>query len=162
MGGPVLASDLADDASSGRWPAFSPAAREAGAAAIFALPLQIGAIRVGVLEFYRRRPGPLSTRELGDALLFADTATLMLLDGQDGDGQDGDWQPLGLGPHRAEIDQATGMLTEQLGTGIKEAFIRLRAHAYAHDRPLADVAHGIVRGQFRLPADNGPYHGGAG
>jgi hypothetical protein len=51
-------------------------------------------------------------------------------------------QPADLALHRAEIEQATGMLTEQPGTGIAEAFIRLRAHAYAHvyDLRLTDVA----------------------
>ena len=38
-----------------------PQARQVGAAAIFALPLQIGAIRVGSLGLYRDTPGPLST-----------------------------------------------------------------------------------------------------
>jgi hypothetical protein len=46
--------------------------------------------------------------------------------------------------HRAEIDQATGMLTVQLGVGVAEAFARLRAHAYASDRRLAHVARDIV------------------
>jgi hypothetical protein len=167
--GPVLASDLADGDAAGAWPVFLPAARAAGAAAIFAFPLQIGAIRVGVLELYRRQPGPLSTRALGDALLFADAATLLLLDGQGGGGQDGDeqrgdsldGQPIGLGLRRAKIDQATGMLTEQLGTGIEEAFIRLRAYAYAQDRPLAEVAHDIVSGWLRLRPDGRPGPDGA-
>ena len=66
-----------------RWPAFAPAACQAGAAAIFAFPLRIGAIRAGVMGLYRERPGPLSAVQLGDALIFADTATLLLLDSQD-------------------------------------------------------------------------------
>ena len=49
-GGPVLASDLGDMEADRRWPVFAPAAREAGAAAIFAFPLRIGAIRAGVDE----------------------------------------------------------------------------------------------------------------
>ena len=48
------------------------------------------------------------------------------------------------GLHRAEIDQATGMLTEQLRTRITEALLRLLAYAYAHDRRLSDVAGDIV------------------
>jgi hypothetical protein len=51
-GGPVPASDLAGrESGRRRWPVFAPAARQAGAAAIFAFPLQIGAIRAGVLGF---------------------------------------------------------------------------------------------------------------
>ena len=82
-GGPVLASDLAPRNAARRWPAFAPAACQAGAAAIFAFPLRIGAIRAGVLGLYRDRPGPLSDFQLGDALVFADTATMLLLDAQD-------------------------------------------------------------------------------
>jgi hypothetical protein len=65
-------------------------------------------------------------------------------------------QPAGLAVHRAEIDQATGMLTEQLGVGIAEAFIRLRAYAYAHDRRLSDLAGDIVARRLRLRPDPDP------
>src|SRR6202034_1723067 len=112
--------DLADSESASRWPAFAPAASMAGAAAVFAFPLVVGAIRAGVLGLYRDRPGPLSDFQLGDALVFADTATMLLLDAHAravggaaaGEGRGG--QPAGLASDRAEIDQATGMLTEQL------------------------------------------------
>jgi ANTAR domain len=156
FGGPALASDLAERESGRRWPAFAPAACQAGAAAVFAFPLAIGAIQAGVLSLYRDKPGRLSDVQLGDALLFADTATLLLLDahadGFDGhDGHDGrGGQQPGLARHRAEIDQATGMLTEQLSVGITEAFTRLRAYAYANDLRLADVARDIVARRLRL------------
>jgi AmiR/NasT family two-component response regulator len=55
--------------------------------------------------------------------------------------------------HRAEIDQATGMLTVQLGVPVAEAFIRLRAYAYGEDRRLADVASDIVARRLRLDPD---------
>jgi hypothetical protein len=44
-GGPVLASDLATRDATRRGPVFAPAARQAGAAAVFAFPLRVGAIR---------------------------------------------------------------------------------------------------------------------
>ena len=165
-GGPVLASDLDEVGAIRRWPAFAPAACQAGAAAIFAFPLQVGAIRAGVMGLYRERPGSLSAFQLGDALVFADTATLLLLDAQDqtageaaaGSGPGG--QPPDLALHRAEIDQATGMLTEQLGVGIAEAFIRLRAYAYAHDRGLSDLARDIVARRLRLSPDRDPRQDG--
>jgi ANTAR domain-containing protein len=167
-GGPVLASDLDEIEAARRWPAFAPAARRAGAAAIFAFPLQLGAIRTGVMSLYRLRSGPLSAFQLGDALIFADAATLLLLDAQDQPPQDypvraggsaapgPGGQPADLTRHRAEIDQATGMLTEQLGVGIAEAFIRLRAYAYAHDRRLSDLARDIVARRLRLSPDPEP------
>jgi hypothetical protein len=42
----------------------------------------------GVLGLYGERPGPLTALQLGDALIFADTATLLLLDAQDQAGGD--------------------------------------------------------------------------
>jgi len=158
-GGPVLASDLAGGESGARWPAFAPAACAAGAAAVFAFPLAVGAIRAGVLGLYRDRPGPLSDFQLGDALVFADTATMLLLDAQDraaggaGPGAGPGGLPAGLASYRAEIDQATGMLTEQLGVGISDAFVRLRAYAYGNDLRLADVARDIVARRLQLFPD---------
>ena len=160
---PVLAADLGDEASNRRWPAFTPEARQLGAAAVYAFPLVIGAIRAGVMGLYRSAAGPLSDPEFGDCLLLADTATVLLLDGL-GDGAgpaaDGDGhgarpagQPPELAAHRAEIDQATGMLTVQLGVGITEAFARLRAYAYTNDRRLADVAAEIVARRLHLHPD---------
>jgi ANTAR domain-containing protein len=159
-GGPALASDLGSSDAVGRWPVFAPAACRAGAAAVFVFPLRVGAIQAGVLGLYRARPGPLTDLQLGDALIFADTATLLLLDSQDHAagtptaGAGG--QPAGLALHRAEIDQATGMLTEQLGTSIADAFVRLRAYAYANDLRLNDVARDIVARRLRMRPDPSP------
>jgi ANTAR domain-containing protein len=143
--GPVLASELADREWRARWPAFGPAASKAGAAAVFAFPLVVGAIRAGVLGLYRDRPGPLSDFQLGDALVFADAATLLLLNAHN--------RPADLPSYRAEIDQATGMLTEQLDVSITDAFVRLRAYAYVNDIQLADVARDIVARRLRLFPD---------
>ena len=158
---PVLAADLGDAESARRWPGFTPAARQLGAGAVFAFPLTVGAIRAGVLGLYRRSAGSLPDRQLGDLLILADLATVMLLDSVHGDTENGDGAGLdGQAPdlalHRAEIDQATGMLTVQLDVPAAEAFARLRAYAYAQDRRLADVAGDIVARRLRLPRDQDP------
>jgi hypothetical protein len=155
---PVLAADLGGEESGRRWPGFAPPAGRLGVAAVFAFPLIIGVIRAGVMGLYRSASGPLVTGAFGDGLLLADAATVLLLDGlHDGaDGADGAAGPVlhGQAPdlvlHRAEIDQATGMLTVQLSVPAGEAFARLRAYAYANDRRLADVAHDIVARRLRL------------
>jgi hypothetical protein len=158
--GPVLAGDLGDAEFTGRWPAFTPAACQLGAGAVFAFPLIVGAIRAGVLGLYRGSPGPLPGRQLGDLLILADAATVLLLGSVDGGAGDGDGaavdgQAPDLALHRAEIDQATGMLTVQLDVTAAEAFVRLRAYAYAQDRRLADVAGDIVARRLRLGRDRG-------
>ncbi len=162
---PVLAVDLDDAEYSRRWPAFTPAARELGAGAVFAFPLIVGAIRAGVLGLYRRPARPLTDAQLGDLLILADAATVMLLDrdpGDPGDPENGAGNGAGLtgqapdlALHRAEIDQATGMLTVQLGVPAAAAFARLRAHAYSRDRRLAEVAGDIVARRLLLDRDPG-------
>jgi ANTAR domain/GAF domain len=155
---PVLAANLADGTGH-HWAVFAGAASRAGAAAIFAFPLRIGAIRVGVLGLYRDKEGPLDTFQLGDALILADTATMLLLDAEARQTDDllpgaaPASQSPDLAAHDAEIAQATGMLTEQLGVSITGAFARLRAYAYAQDRRLSDVAHDIVTRRLRLDPD---------
>jgi hypothetical protein len=157
-GAPVLAANLADGTGH-RWSAFAEAAVRAGAAAVFAFPLRIGAIRVGVLGLYRVREGPLDIFQLGSALILADIATVLLVDAEvrPADNPQPDAPRAGQSPdlasHQAEIAQATGMLTEQLGVGIAEAFARLRAYAYAQDRRLSDIAHDIVTRRLRLDPD---------
>jgi ANTAR domain len=157
---PVLAGDLGDGEFSRRWPAFTPAARQLGAGAVFTFPLIVGAIRAGVIGLYRGSAGPLSDRQLGDLLILADVATVMLLSSADGHGEDEgaaglDGQAPDLALHRAEIDQATGMLTVQLGVPAAEAFARLRAYAYSQNRRLAEVAGDIVARRLRLHPDPG-------
>jgi hypothetical protein len=154
--GPVLAADLDNAESRTRWPAFTPEARELGAKAVFAFPLIIGGIQAGVMGLYSRSAGSLPDGQLGDLLILTDAATLLLLaaaGGNAGQGARLNGQSADLALHRAEIDQATGMLTVQLGVPIAEAFARLRAHAYAQNQRLADVASDIVARRLHLRRD---------
>jgi hypothetical protein len=42
------------------------------------------------------------------------------------------------------------MVMVDLGVGLAEALVRLRAHAFVEGRPLADVARDVVAGRLRL------------
>ncbi|MFD3581713.1 ANTAR domain-containing protein [Streptomyces sp. NPDC058683] len=155
-GSAVLTPDLLTVELHDRWAVFTDAALKAGARAVFALPLQMGAICPGVLDLYADVPTVLNAEELADALAFADLATLLLLDaridetGEPADGPSPDRGFDDLGGYRTEIAQATGILTVQLGVGINEAFVRLRAHAYLQGRRLADVAADVVAHRLRF------------
>jgi len=48
------------------------------------------------------------------------------------------------------VHQATGMISVQLEVSLAEALVRLRAHAYANDRPLNEVAADVVARRLRL------------
>ena len=153
-GAPVLVPDLAQAAS--RWPGFVPAAEELGVHAIFAFPLRIGAISVGVLTAHRAAPGPLADGRLADALALADAIPILLLDDTPDDPGRIEAEP-SPSPDRAqpatyrpEIHQATGMISVQLDVSLAEALVRLRAHAYGGDRPIAEVAADVVARRLRF------------
>ena len=155
FGSPMLIPDL--ELVTERWPGFVPAAVAAGARALFAFPLQAGAIRVGVLSLYRAQPGPLTPQQLADALVFGDIALQLLLDSAAGISGLAGYQPLdGLSGSRAEVYQATGMISVQLGVSLEEALVRLRAHAFAASTPLDDVAGDVVRRLLRFDPNPGP------
>ena len=59
---------------------FGPEALRLGAAALFSLPLQIGAVRLGTLDLHRATPGDLSRDQLADALTVASLGTEILLE----------------------------------------------------------------------------------
>jgi ANTAR domain len=160
-GGPALAVDLRAPELLARWPAFTPAAIGAGAGAVFALPLQVGAIRLGALDLYRRQPGALNPHELADALAFAEAAGMLLIDAAAGaqpDTAELAWQRHDPTANQAVVHQATGMILVQLGVSAEAAFARLRAYAYANDRRLGDVARDVVDRRLRFnpdPLDSG-------
>lgn len=150
----VHAPDLGG-AGQTRWPTFSARAVDAGVAAIFALPLQVGSARIGAMNLYRDRPGPLSHQQLEAALAMADLVTHTILALQ----ANGPAEALAAGladvPFRAQVHQATGRIAVQLGVGVAEALVRLRAFCYAHDRPIDEVAGMVVAGTVRFDEQTG-------
>jgi hypothetical protein len=152
-GRPVLVGDLTAAAGS-RWPMFTAEVLLAGFQAVFAFPLQIGAIRLGTLGLVCTEPGELERGAVADALIVADVVALTLVDlpAGDPDNPAALWSEVS-GRYRAEIHQATGMVMAQLGVGAQEALMRLRAHAYAHAQTAGEVAREIVARRLRLDGD---------
>jgi hypothetical protein len=137
-GHPVLAPDLADttDAVVARWPTFAGPAVHAGVRAVYAFPLRIDAITLGVIDLCRDTPGALTATEHRHALLVADTAALALLASA---------SPADHGAfHLAEVYQAAGMMMIQLEVAIDVALLHLRAYSFARERPIGDVAKDVV------------------
>jgi hypothetical protein len=150
---PVLEADLRSGGMS-RWPVYSAAVLDEGVRAAFAFPLQVGAARLGVLDVYREREGSLSPDAFSQALTFADVATEMLLDGQEqalpGRADAGLDEAL---DDRFELHQAQGMVMVQLGVSLGDALTRIRAHAFANDHSLSDVAADVVSRRIHFDPD---------
>jgi len=158
---PVLEPDLAQSATA-RWLGFTGPAVEAGVRAVFGFPLQVGAVRLGALNLYRDRPGPLTYDQHADALVLADVAAQAVLVLQAG-------APPGDLAAQLETDadfhyavhQASGMVAAQLNITVGQALIRLRAYAFGNDRRLAEVARDVLARRLRFDSrseeeDNAP------
>lgn len=151
---PVLVTDLADGENGRRWPAFAPAAVRYGVRSAFSFPLLMGAIRVGVLDLYRLRPQPLTKDEVADVLVYADVAMLLAMrSAQSAQTERHDIVGTALDERRAEVHQASGMVSVQLGITVDNALARLRAYAYASDLRLIDVARDVVARRLRFAPD---------
>jgi GAF domain-containing protein len=147
---PVLEPDLAEPIVP-RWLAFSDQALAAGVRAIFGFPLHAGAVRLGALNLYRDRPGPLSDEQHADALVMADIAAeaVLALQARAPEGTlsaeleaSSDFQYV--------VHQAAGMVAAQLDTTVGLALIRLRGYAFGNDRSLVGVASDVVNRSLRF------------
>lgn len=146
----VLEPDL-EHPGTPRWLAFTPQAVEAGVRAMFAFPVQVGAVRLGALNLYRDGPGPLTDDQHADALVLADVIARWVLDVQN-------HAPTGTMAEELEQDanfhfvvhNAAGAVSVQLGVSITEALIRLRAYAFGNDIPLREVAEEVMARRLRF------------
>lgn len=143
--------DLANPRDASRWLAFTTAALRVGARASFRYPVGVGNTGFGALSLYSTNPRSLDVQEHGTALALAEITvhiavseltaatpvTFMLEVDQ-------------IGPNQLEVHQATGMISVQLAISTSDALARLRAHAFADERPLSAVAADVVARRIRF------------
>ena len=138
-----------DDA---RWPQFCPAARSAvGPRTVFGLPMRPQGQVLGVISVHQ----PARDRELSGgleaALFLADAiGAALLLDPHQYDphGRFGPWSS------RASVHQATGMVVAQLRVSADDALAILRAHAYADDTTLDEIAAQVIERRLDFGKDS--------
>lgn len=144
-GAPVGVTDLA--AALDRWPALAASAARHGVpvsdfAQVQAVPLRRGGQVIGALCLYGTRP---SAADLALCQALADAATITLLD------QRATARVRALTAQlqhaldtRVIIEQAKGIVAQDHGLNMDEAFDRLRRHARDHNTRLLEVARSIV------------------
>ena len=126
-----------------RWPLFSSAALAlAGPATLHAVPMQPGNRLFGVMTLYQLA-NPDTDLELDIPTLerlAAATGAALMRDPEAVDQGllDGPWQS------RARVHQATGMVVAQLGLNADDALAVLKAHAYAGETTLVEIAERVV------------------
>ncbi|MEU4195467.1 GAF and ANTAR domain-containing protein [Kribbella sp. NPDC026611] len=136
-----------------RWPEFTRAALErVGELTVHAHPMRPDNQAFGVLGLYLRPGNTWTAESFETAQFLADTIAAALLKdpipklerGLDG----------GMWSARAEVHQATGMVIVQLHVPPADALALLRAHAYAHDATLGEIAHQVVTRQLDFRGDS--------
>jgi hypothetical protein len=149
-GQPVLEDQLSSAAPI-RWPALAGLVRDARVEGIFAFPLQIGAVRTGVLTLYQKEQAAWSQAQHADALIAADALTHVILSIQAKAPPGALAEALrDVGSYRAEVHQASGMLSAQADISVSEALVRLRSLAYVSERLISDLALAVIARRLRL------------
>jgi len=151
---PVVASDLSDTSET-RWPFFLDEARNLEIGAVFAFPMLMGAVLVGILGLYSVTPREVDEVFLDRGLFAAGRAAMPSVNRALSSAANDDSEESPLAPAlRREVHQATGVIVNQLDLPATDAFARLQGYALVSGMPIEQIAHDVVVG--RLAFNNLP------
>jgi transcriptional regulator with GAF, ATPase, and Fis domain len=149
-GQPVLCGSL-DQAPAARWPLFTPAAREAGFSAVYALPMRLRDQVIGAVGLFSASADSLMADDIELGQSLTDVATIGILQERIVRRHDEVAGQLQVALNsRILIEQAKGVVAERLGLSVAEAFISLRQHARNTNTKLTDVAAAVVNDQLQV------------
>jgi hypothetical protein len=148
-GSPVLA-DLSEQSCIRRWPVFTSAVRRGGIDLVSVLAVPMRPVRQPIGVFALHDLPRMPVEELtGSAQYLADAIAVALVDNAgplDTTARD-TWAAW------ARIHQAIGMVIAQLTFSSDDAAALLRAHAYASDTTLAEIAGQVVQRRLAFRQD---------
>jgi len=146
---PVLVHQLGSPDE--RWQALSGEVSTDRESAMYAFPLEVGTVRVGVLDLYRVRSRIPTANDIAAAVAASAIVAGGLLDAiESGTAVDdlGPWSdPRG---RFMAMRRATTAISAQLGVGTEEASLRLRAHAFRTGCSLSVAVADAASGRLRL------------
>jgi len=132
-----------------RWPRFAEQAAGLGYQVMCALPLRLRDQTVGALNLFRATPQPLDEADLVVGQALADVATIGLLQERSMRESRLLAEQLQVALNsRVTLEQAKGVLAEQTGLSIDQAFEVLRHFARRHNLRLVEVARLVVTGEL--------------
>lgn len=148
-GAPVLVPDLAaaEDELAVRWPAFLSEVVGTDAQALFAFPIRVGDVGLGIVDLYRRTPGALDADQLASGLSGVEAMGNRMVTPVDVPPDD-TYRPDDTYP--LTVHRAAGMVMVQLDSSIEEALVRLRATAYLDGLPVTALALDVIEGRRRF------------
>ncbi|MET0187735.1 MAG: GAF and ANTAR domain-containing protein, partial [Pseudonocardia sediminis] len=145
---PVSVPDLAETV--GRWPGFVAAVSHRGAfRSVHALPMRLRGQAIGALNLFHHQPGPLPPTDLALGQALADVATIGILSERAIRQSEVLNEQLQAALNsRVVIEQAKGVLSQQLDAGMDVAFERLRRYSRNNNLRLSEVARQVVDGEL--------------
>ena len=143
---PALLYRSADLLQPALWSQLVGASTQEETGALFAFPLRLGAATVGVADLYSHRtiePWPAELIERAMEIASGVSASAVRLATRSADAATSTTGRNAV-ELRREVHQATGMVMAQLDCTASTALLRLRAHAFANDIPLDQLAGDVV------------------
>lgn len=159
--GQVVEIPTLDGGAGERWPSFVELAGKKDIGAVFAYPLVVHRVNVGVLSIYQHAEGHLSVAQRGDSFALGSVLAETILSMHPAPHDDAAPDIGDVVAYRAELYQASGMVAVQLRVSASEALLRIRAHAFALGHTVGEVAAEIVARRLRLPDDRPDLVGGS-
>ncbi|QNG38588.1 GAF and ANTAR domain-containing protein [Geodermatophilaceae bacterium NBWT11] len=134
------------------WPTFAPRVEALGFASAQAIPMRLRSDVIGALNIFRTREGALVDRDLKLGRALADVATVALISDRTITARQlvADQLQEALNS-RVVLEQAKGMLAQQAGVSVEEAFTVMRTYARRSGRGLREVAADVVAGRGAVP-----------
>jgi GAF domain-containing protein len=144
-GEPVINQNLT--VIDGRWPRFAVEALAAGFHSVHAFPMRLLGTVIGALNLFHVHLGEMRPADIDSAQALADVATIAILQhraSHEADALNGKLRHALIS--RITIEEAKGIVAEQLRLSMEQAFSALRSHARNHNRPLVEVAEAVIDG----------------
>ena len=139
------------------WPMFAAESVAAGYCSVYAIPLHHNDTTLGCLNLFMTSTGLLAPADIALAQALADVASIAVVQSHANQQPDGRAGRLDHAlDSRIVIEQAKGMIAEQLTLDMHEAFKALRAHVHANNLSLTATARRLVTGTLAIVASDPP------
>jgi hypothetical protein len=147
---PVVVEDISSSDARLAFPAFGPIAQAKNIGSIAVFPVRVGNAKLGTLNVYRERVGPLDAEEYANGLIAASFALTEAIDEQAGVTARVNAGEIPQRFASSHLQIAAGMVAESLGCSIIESLVLIRARAFADSVPVIEIAKQIEERKLTL------------
>ncbi|KFF60812.1 transcriptional regulator [Cryobacterium sp. MLB-32] len=145
----ITMSDI--EVEGAQYPAFTRAALSQGFRSVHAIPMRVRPQTIGALNLFRAQRGRLTEEDAAIGQALADVATISILQERTVREKTVVNEQLQRALNsRILIEQAKGVIAQQTGLDMNEAFNRLRAYARSHSEAMHITAENVINNQVAV------------